>query len=227
MYISDHNPIIPTDQLLNLDSKTKLLIPFSWLTLWILQSLKSTLLEYFTTDHTEDTNKFALSSKFFFENANKSGKLLAGMFRGNSAGMMVHSIHDSKAYHKTEEIASQFVKYYKQLYKLGSTNRATQSPFDHQCLLQGYLKRHSMPSIIAIITVISAWLTWGESLRWSPGCLSLCHASMMLEGDLVTMPGLDPQPSQVHSPCPSTIVQLPHWCLRSFPSCFTLTSLRR
>lgn len=76
-------------------------------------------------------------------------------------------------------------------------------------------------------SVISAWLTLGESVWQSPGCLSLYVLSQRdAGGDLVTMLGSDPQPLQVHRPCPSTIVQLPHWCLLSFPSCFTLISLR-
>lgn len=90
--------------------------------------------------------KYILTQKLFYELGNKSGKLLARALRSKKAS---HTIRDSSgaSFASSRDIATQFIKYFSELYNLPPANGQGVTP-DRQSTLRGFLTHHC-PSTIS------------------------------------------------------------------------------
>lgn len=68
-------------------------------------------------------HKYVLTQKLFYEFGNKSGKLLARALQSRKASNTIHTIRDPSGTSlvSSEDIATQFVKYFSELYNLPSS----------------------------------------------------------------------------------------------------------
>lgn len=97
--------------------------------------------------------QYILRDKIYYEQGNKSGKLLAKVVQNKKSATTVHHIRDKhdKFHSSNDEIAKQFEQYYQSLYNIPSNPKCPQNSVKRTHLIQQFLQKYS-PSPISVDT---------------------------------------------------------------------------